>query len=502
MRIKGEMIGEEVDIVGQQAADTRLAQTGDAAILALPEPAVMHQQGVGTALDGGLDQCHAGGDTGHDAQHVGATFHLQAVWAIIPEARSFQCFIQIARQFITFHSEFRSLAMKKLWLIFAQTVTVSLAILFVITTLKPEWLGRNPGIVTFQEAVGTSEPGKASASYSEAARKVIPSVVHIYTTQAPRQPRHPLVDDPIFRHFFGDRYGEEPRRGAGLGSGVIVSPKGYILTNYHVIEAADSVEVALNDGRKLKAKLVGADPESDLAILKVDPARPGAPDNAVALPAITFGQMDNVRVGDVVLAIGNPFGVGQSVTMGIVSALGRSQLGINTFENFIQTDAAINPGNSGGALTDAQGNLIGINTAIYSRSGGSLGIGFAIPVSTARNIMEQIIQNGTVTRGWIGVEAQDITPELAESFGLPGTDGALISGVVRNSPADAAGIRPGDVLLAVGGKPVRDPQVMLDLIAALNPGEAKPFKLRRDRAVIETQVKIGKRPVSARSPRE
>ena len=392
--------------------------------------------------------------------------------------------------------------MKKLWLIFAQTVTVSLAILFVITTLKPEWLGRNPGIVTFQEAVGTSEPGKASASYSEAARKVIPSVVHIYTTQAPRQPRHPLVDDPIFRHFFGDRYGEEPRRGAGLGSGVIVSPKGYILTNYHVIEAADSVEVALNDGRKLKAKLVGADPESDLAILKVDPARPGAPDNAVALPAITFGQMDNVRVGDVVLAIGNPSGVGQSATMGTVSALGRAQPGINTFENFIQTDAAINPGNSGGALTDAQGNLIGINTAIYSRSGGSLGIGFAIPVSTARNIMEQIIQNGTVTRGWIGVEAQDITPELAESFGLPGTDGALISGVVRNSPADAAGIRPGDVLLAVGGKPVRDPQVMLDLIAALNPGEAKPFKLRRDRAVIETQVKIGKRPVSARSPRE
>jgi serine protease DegQ len=317
-------------------------------------------------------------------------------------------------------------------------------------------------------------------------------VVHIFTSQTARLPRHPLMEDPVFRHFFGERFGEEQRRSSGLGSGVIVSADGYVLTNYHVIENADAVEVALNDGRKLKAKLVGSDPESDLAVLHITPPN----GQELKLSPITFGRMEDVRVGDVVLATGNPFGVGQSVTMGIVSALGRTHLGINTFEDFIQTDAAINPGNSGGALTDAAGNLIGINTAIYSRSGGSLGIGFAIPVSTAKSVMEQIIRNGGVTRGWIGVEAQEITAEIAESFGLPGTDGALIAGVMRGSPADAAGIRPGDILLAVGGKPVRDPQVMLELIAALKPGETAAFKLRRDKAVTEAQVRVGKRPTA------
>ncbi|HLO63729.1 MAG TPA: trypsin-like peptidase domain-containing protein, partial [Azonexus sp.] len=298
--------------------------------------------------------------------------------------------------------------------------------------------------------------------------------------------------DPIFRHFFGDRPEGQPQRNSGLGSGVIVSPNGYILTNYHVIESADDIQVSLNDTKTYKAKVIGSDPESDLAILQI---------KADKLPAITFGQTDNLRVGDVVLAIGNPFGVGQTVTMGIVSALGRSHLGINTFENFIQTDAAINPGNSGGALVDSEGHLVGINTAIYSRSGGSLGIGFAIPVSSARSIMEQIIRTGSVTRGWVGVEAQEITPELAESFGLPGTEGSLIAGVVRGSPADTAGIRPGDVLLSVNGKPVKDPQVMLDLIAALAPNEQATFRLRRDKGIVEVQVKIGKRP-AIRAERE
>ena len=251
------------------------------------------------------------------------------------------------------------------------------------------------------------------------------------------------------------------------------------------MEAAKDIQVSLNDGHTYKAKVIGSDPESDLAVLQI---------RADKLPAITFGQMETLRVGDVVLAIGNPFGVGQTVTMGIVSALGRSHLGINTFENFIQTDAAINPGNSGGALVDVNGNLVGINTAIYSRTGGSLGIGFAIPVSSAKNIMEQIIQHGAVTRGWIGVEAQEITPELAESFGLPNNDGTLIAGVVRGSPADAAGVRPGDVLLSVSGKPVTDPQVMLDLIAALKPEERAALRLRRDKSVLELQVKVGKRP--------
>ncbi len=389
--------------------------------------------------------------------------------------------------------------MKRLWLIFAQTVTVSLAVLFVVSTLKPEWLGRAPGgVVQLREAAPAAEAVAAPSSYRDAARRVVPAVVHIFTSQEIRRPRHPMMDDPIFRHFFGDRFNDEPQRSSGLGSGVIVSPEGYILTNFHVIEGADAIEIALNDGRKFRAEVIGADPESDLAVLRVQPGK----GQEVKLHAVTFGQMENVRVGDVVLAIGNPFGVGQSVTMGIVSALGRSQLGINTFENFIQTDAAINPGNSGGALTDAQGNLIGINTAIYSRSGGSLGIGFAIPVSTARSIMEQIIRTGAVTRGWIGVEAQEITQDIADAFALPDTDGALISGVVRNSPADGAGVRPGDILLAVSGQPVRDPHVMLDLIAALKPGESAALKLRRDKTVIETQVKIGKRPAAPRGARD
>ncbi len=376
--------------------------------------------------------------------------------------------------------------MHRLWLIFAQTVTVAVAILFVVTTLKPEWVAQRPAVVALQEN-GTSgdETRNEPGSYREAARTALPSVVHIYTTQEVKQQRHPLFDDPIFRHFFGDRPEGQPKQNSGLGSGVIVSPNGYILTNFHVIEAADEIQVSLNDGKTYKARVIGSDPESDLAVLQI---------KADKLPTITFAQSEGLRVGDVVLAIGNPFGVGQTMTMGIVSALGRSHLGINTFENFIQTDAAINPGNSGGALVDVRGHLVGINTAIYSRTGGNHGIGFAIPVSSARNIMEQIIQNGAVTRGWIGVEAQEITAELADSFGLPDTDGALIAGVVRGSPADRAGIRPGDVLLSVTSKPVKDPQVMLDLIAALKPDEKAPFRLRRDQNIIEVQVRIGKRP--------
>ncbi len=383
--------------------------------------------------------------------------------------------------------------MRRLWLIFAQTVTVALAFLFVIQALKPEWLPSRPAPVTLQQAptmTGDDEP-KRSGSYREAARAALPAVVHIYTTQQVKKRRHPLLDDPVFRHFFGERPEGPPQQNLGLGSGVLVSSDGYILTNFHVIEAAREIQVSLNDGHTHKARVIGSDPESDLAVLQI---------KADKLPAITFGQMETLRVGDIVLAIGNPFGVGQTVTMGIVSALGRSHLGINTFENFIQTDAAINPGNSGGALVDINGNLVGINTAIYSRSGGSLGIGFAIPVSSAKHIMEQIIQFGAVTRGWIGVEAQEITAELAESFGLPDSDGALIAGVVRGSPADAAGIRPGDVLLTVDGKPVTNPQVMLDLIAALRPEERSPFRLRRDRNIVELQVKVGKRPALRAEP--
>ena len=326
-----------------------------------------------------------------------------------------------------------------------------------------------------------------AGSYSEAAKKAMPAVVNIYTMKAVKAQQHPLRDDPLFRFFFGEQPEAQAQPSTNLGSGVIVSESGYILTNSHVVEAADGIEVALTDNRRVTAKVVGTDPESDLAVLKIDLPK---------LPAITFGAPDSARVGDVVLAIGNPFGVGQTVTLGIVSALGRSQLGINTFENFIQTDAAINPGNSGGALVDANGNLIGINTAIYSRTpgGASLGIGFAIPAGTAKTVMKQIIETGSVQRGWIGVGVQDMTPEIAESFKIPGTRGTLITEVFRGTPADRGGVKAGDVLIAVDGKAVTDSASMLNLIAALKPGSETTLRLMREAKAVELRVTVGKRP--------
>ncbi len=376
--------------------------------------------------------------------------------------------------------------MRKFWLIFAQTATICLAVVFVVTTLKPEllppgWRGGN--VVSFKEAAPDPGPRKAT-TYRDASKKAMPAVVNVFTSKEVRVPRHPLLDDPLFRHFFGDRL-DEKRRSTSLGSGVIVSPQGYILTNYHVVNAADEIEVLLADGRKATPRVIGTDPETDLAVLKVDMKN---------LPAITFGRSEEASVGDVVLAIGNPFGVGQTVTMGIISALGRSNLGINTFENFIQTDAAINPGNSGGALVDVTGNLIGINSAIYSRTGGSLGIGFAIPTSVAKQVMEQIIKSGGVVRGWIGVEAQDLSKELAESFKLPNTNGALIAGVLKSGPADKAGVKPGDILLAVEGKPVTDSLSMLNLIAALPPGKSAAFTMMRNQTEVQLKITVGKRP--------
>jgi len=385
--------------------------------------------------------------------------------------------------------------MQRLWLIFAQAVTVSVALLFTVQTLKPEWLaarnaptGGGPAVVSIQQAAPDSSGTRKVASFADAAQEALPGVVHIFTSQEVR--RHPFINDPVFRHFFGDRFGPDSQRQSGLGSGVVVSAEGLVLTNNHVVESADEIEVAFHDGRKTKAKLVGADPESDLAVLKITSDKPITP--------ITFAQAESLRIGDVVLAIGNPFGVGQTVTSGIVSALGRTHLGINTFENFIQTDAAINPGNSGGALVDSNGHLVGINTAIYSQSGGSMGIGFAIPVSLAKSVMEQIIKTGSVTRGWIGVEVQDMTPELAESFGVRLGEGALIAGVMRGSPADKAGIKPGDVLQKIDAQPVKDAQTMLDLIAALTPGAVAKFGLSREGKYRETDLTIGRRPKPAR----
>src|SRR5256885_3960754 len=369
--------------------------------------------------------------------------------------------------------------MYRLWLIFSQAATIAVAALFVVSTFRPEWLPPRAGAqvslsITQPSSAGpmqvAARSGPAPASYYDAVQRATPSVVNIFTSKEVRAPRHPLLNDPIFRRFFGDQLPEDAQRASSLGSGVIVSNTGYVLTNHHVVEAADEIEVALHDGKKLLAKVVGTDPETDLAVLRV---------NANNLHAITFGSSDALKVGDVVLAIGNPFNFGQTVTGGIVSALGRTGLGINTFENFIQTDAAINPGNSGGALVDVGGNLVGINTAIFSRSGGSMGIGFAIPVSTAKMVLEQIVKSGSVTRGWIGVELQELTPPIAESLRLATARGALVGGVLRGGPADKAGVKPGDVVIEIQGKPVADSVGLLNLVAALAPGQSAKLKLKR-----------------------
>ncbi|WP_119292500.1 trypsin-like peptidase domain-containing protein [Azohydromonas sediminis] len=386
--------------------------------------------------------------------------------------------------------------MRRTWLIFSQAVTVAVAVLFVVATLKPEWLARNPArvlpeIVTLHTAPPPATDASTTAvahGYRLAAQRAAPAVVSIAASRAPAG--NPHIDDPWFRFFFGDRQRQvQPQ--VGLGSGVIVSPEGYVLTNHHVIDGADDIEVQLADGRTARARLVGTDPESDLAVLKVD-----LPD----LPTVVFGDPGSLQVGDVVLAIGNPFNVGQTVTSGIVSALGRNRLGINTFENFIQTDAAINPGNSGGALVDVDGQLVGINTAIYSRSGGSLGIGFAIPGDVARDVLVALIRDGRVTRGWIGVEPRDLTPEFAEHFGLPVRKGVLITGVLQNGPAGAAGMQPGDVVVRVGDREVADTRQLLDAVAALRPGTEVTIGVQRRGERLDLNVRVAQRP--AQPPRQ
>lgn len=380
---------------------------------------------------------------------------------------------------------------KRIWLIFAQSATACMALLFVLRILYPDFLNHKQPTVVIKQAESTSAT-TATGSYSNAAKKAMPAVVNIFTSKkASINPHQRYWDDPAFRQFFGDQLDDmeipsQPEN--SLGSGVIVSEQGLILTNNHVIASADQIEIALSDGRKMSAKIVGTDPDTDLAVVKVD---------AEHLPAITFASSDKLSVGDVVLAIGNPFGVGQTVTQGIVSALGRSHLGINIYENFIQTDASINPGNSGGALIDTEGHLVGVNSAIYSRDGGSMGIGFAIPTALARQVMEQIVAQGNVTRGWIGIEAQDITPDLAESFKLNQVRGALVAGVLRDSPAHKAGLRAGDILLAIEDKPITDSNSMLNLIAALKPNQTATIQIARAGRIIDISILIGKRPKPA-----
>ena len=385
--------------------------------------------------------------------------------------------------------------MRKLWLLFAQAVTLTLAALFVVSLVKPDWLAWRTNVVEVRES---APPGPVVApalnlralSFSEAAKKAIPSVVNISATRQVRR-RNPLLEDPNFQRFFGERFNLPPETQLSLGSGVIVSREGYILTNDHVVEGVTDIQVTLHDGRTTGGKIVGTDPDTDLAVVRI---------SAAGLMPITFGQSEQARVGDVVLAIGDPFSVGQTVTMGIISATGREIGAANPFGSFIQTDAAINPGNSGGALVDITGNLIGINTLIFSRSGGYQGIGFAIPVSLAKRVMEQIIETGTVTRGWFGVEVADISPELAESLGLKGTRGAIIGAIERGSPAERSGLKLGDIIVAVDGRTVPDVTSALNAIAEVPPGRTVPVKVMRRNQELLVEVVVGKRRPRPRAP--
>lgn len=379
--------------------------------------------------------------------------------------------------------------MKRYWLLFSQAVTVLLAAYFIVATLQPGWLRHGSTMsragIALLEAPSEPRTEFVPGSLAAAAQKAMPAVVSINTS---KEVRSPHLNDPWFHFFFGDQIGTQQQ--TGLGSGVIVSPDGYILTNNHVVEGADQITVTLADSRIAEARIVGTDPETDLAVLKIELDK---------LPVIVLGNSDHAVVGDTVLAIGNPFGVGQTVTSGIISALGRSELGINTFENFIQTDAAINPGNSGGALVDVEGNLLGINTAIYSRSGGSMGIGFAIPVSTAKIVMDGLVKDGKVTRGWIGVEPNELSPELAETFGVAGANaGVIITGVLQGGPAARAGMLPGDVIVQVDEQRVRNVAEMMTAVASLQPGQRAEFEILRNGQSMTLNIVPSERPAPRR----
>ncbi|MEJ2577315.1 MAG: trypsin-like peptidase domain-containing protein [Gammaproteobacteria bacterium] len=375
---------------------------------------------------------------------------------------------------------------------FLQATTVGIVAAFLLLFIKPDWFQSGSPVVEVRQAaphvaaVSQSMPQSGPVSYADAIEPAAKAVVNVFTAKLIARQRHPLLDDPLFQHFFGDQINVPRKRlQTSLGSGVIVSPQGYVLTNNHVISDADEIQVLLEDGRRARATVVGADDDTDLAVLRIEL------DN---LPVLPLAAREKLRVGDVVLAIGNPYGVGQTVTLGIISATGRNQLGISLYEDFIQTDAAINPGNSGGALVNAHGELIGINTAIYSRSGGSQGIGFAIPVDLATGVMKQIIEHGYVARGWLGIEAQDLTPALAESFGLGDSRGMLVAGVLRDGPADKAGIEPGDVMLEIDGHRVDNARTAMNLIAQAGPGKPLTVELVRGGERVDSRVVTGPRP--------
>ncbi|HEX4870267.1 MAG TPA: trypsin-like peptidase domain-containing protein [Moraxellaceae bacterium] len=366
---------------------------------------------------------------------------------------------------------------------------ILLAILLGFLLTRPGlWPGRDnapPTLAAPRPLPPAVAAGNGPVSYAAAVKSAAPAVVNIFTTQKVRM-SNPFLADPFLRRFFGEGMPED-RMEASLGSGVIVSPEGYVLTNNHVVAQADEIVVKLQDGRETKARVIGADPGTDLALLRI------TLDQLPVLP-LREGPM---QVGDVVLAIGNPFGVGQTVTQGIISATGRQGLGINTYEDFIQTDAAINPGNSGGALIDVSGNLVGINSAIYSQSGGSMGIGFAIPVTLARTVMQSLISEGRVVRGWMGIEVRTVDPQLAAHIATPAQKGVAIAGVMRGGPAWSGGLEPGDIMVRINGKGVDNAAQAINLIAGLKPGVEVPVSVLRGKRELEFKVKVGERPADA-----
>ncbi len=377
--------------------------------------------------------------------------------------------------------------MRKVSYLIWPVVTGILAALLILQ-FYPQLVTPPVTTVEIREAAAVDTPTVrpiGMVSYADAVDRAAPAVVNIYTRTLVRQPANPLLNDPFFRKFFNsEQLPQRERIESSLGSGVILNEQGYVVTNNHVISGADSIVVALRDGREAVAEVVGLDPETDLAVLRVE---------LDDLPSITLSSEES-RIGDVALAIGNPFGVGQTVTMGIISATGRNRLGLSTYEDFIQTDAAINPGNSGGALIDAYGNLIGINTAIFSKSGGSQGIGFAIPSTLTRQVMQDLISHGRVIRGWLGIEIQELTPRLAESFEVGDRTGLIIAGIFRNGPAHQAGLQPGDVLLQLAGEPVTGSRKAMNRIARFKPGDKVELGILRNGHEMSLSATISERP--------
>ena len=376
---------------------------------------------------------------------------------------------------------------------FGWPLLAGVLIALLIIQRYPQWVGLPSLDVNLQQAPQTNYAQQGPVTYADAVVRAAPAVANLYTTKVVNRNARPLFEDPQFRHFFGNNAPKQKRMESSLGSAVLMSPEGYLLTNNHVVLNADQIVVALQDGRETLARVIGSDPETDLAVLKIDLKN---------LPAITIGRSDSLRIGDIALAIGNPFGVGQTTTMGIISATGRNQLGLNNYEDFIQTDAAINPGNSGGALVDANGNLTGINTAIFTKSGGSQGIGFAIPINLAMEVMKSIIEHGQVIRGWLGIEVQPLTPDLAESFGLSGRPGIVVAGIFRDGPAQKAGLQLGDVILSIDGAPASDGRRSMNQVARIKPSEKISIQVMRNGKELKLTAEVGLRPPQEQPPQQ